>query len=199
MDGTNRSGVLCCAALRPDETEQLFFHRLTGTTPNLAGQRLGVVKYHRSLTKTDPENSYSTAPLIFDIERDPTERFSGLSGLSAFVPQLDAAAAAHLATFQPPYPQVPPNATLVTEFAATAVSGGNPPVQLRFIRSADSLDDYYRLDQSTNLIDWTSAPLTGIERQAVKLSVNCEEVTLLPPPPAPGVNQVFYRVRATLP
>jgi uncharacterized sulfatase len=201
MDGTNRVAAVTGAALRPEGTEQLFFHRLTNASPNLAAQRLGSVKYHRSLTKTDPENSYTTAnlPMLFDVELDPSERFLGfITSLTSAVPALDAAAAAHLATLQPPYPQVPPSSTLLASFSPIP-SVGNPPLQLRFIRAVDTLDAYYSLDSSTNLVDWTLQPLASLTHYSTPLSNGLEQVTLAPPAPLPGVAQTFYRVRAKLP
>jgi arylsulfatase A-like enzyme len=201
MDGTNRIAALTGAAMRPDGTESLFFHRLTNASPNLAAQRLGSVKYHRSLTKSDPENSYTAAnlPMLFDAELDPTERFLGfITTLTNSVPALDAAASAHLATFQPPYPQLPPDSTLLGNFGLLP-SVGNPPLQLRFTRAADTLDQYYTLETSTDLVNWTTQSLTALVHQTVTLSNGVEQVTLSPPAPQPGVAQSFYRVRANLP
>jgi hypothetical protein len=201
MDGTNRAAALAGAALRPAGNEQLFFHRLTNAAPNLAAQRLGTVKYHRSLTKTDPENSYTAAnlPMLFDVELDPTERFLGfITTLTNSVPALDAAAAAHLATFQAPYPQVPPNATLLSAFSFLPVAG-NPPMQLRFNRAADTLDQYYSLESSTDFTNWIATPLTTLAHQTVVLPDGSEQVTLTPPAPAPGTVNIYYRMRFLLP
>jgi uncharacterized sulfatase len=201
MDGTNRVAALTGAALRPDGTEQLFFHRLTNSFPNLAAQRLGSVKYHRSLTKTDPENSYTSAslPLLFDLELDPSERFPGfITSLTNQVPALNTAATAHLASFQAPAPQLPPNSTLLSNFTA-ARAAGNPPLSLGFTRAADTLDDYYTLEFSTNLIDWSALPLTSLVHQTVSLTNGMEQVSLVPPAPQPGVSKSFYRLRAQLP
>jgi hypothetical protein len=201
MDGTNRTAALAGAALRPSGTEQLFFHRLTNASPNLAAQRLGSVKYHRSLTRTDPENSYTTAdlPMLFDLELDPTERFPGfITSLTNSLPALNAAAATHLATFQSPYPQVPPAATLVTGFGILPAAG-SPPVQLAFTRAADTLDQYYTLEFSTNLVDWSAQPLAALPHQSSVLPNGFEQVTLTPPAPSPGIAQTFYRLRANLP
>jgi hypothetical protein len=196
----NRAAALTGATLRPSGTEQLFFHRQTSALPNLAAQRLGALKYHRSITKTDPENRYTSVPLLFDLERDPTERFEASSTLSSFVPQLNAAANAHLASFHPPYPQVPPDASLVSGFAALAGTGsGSAPMQLRFTRAGDTLDSYYALEQSTDLVTWSASPLPGLASQPVALPDGSEQVTFAPPPPPVGANQVFYRLRVSLP
>jgi arylsulfatase A-like enzyme len=200
MDGTNRVAALTGAALRPDGTEQLFFHRLTNASPNLAAQRLGSVKYHRSLTKTDPENSYTAAslPLLFDLELDPTERFPGfLTSLTNWVPALNTAAAAHLASFEAPYPQVP-TSTLLADFTFLPAAG-NSPLSLGFRRPADTLDDYYALESSTNLIAWSAVPVTSLVHQTITLSDGFDQVSLIPPAPQPGVCQTFYRLRAKLP
>jgi arylsulfatase A-like enzyme len=201
MDGTNRAAVLTGASLRPNGSESLYFHRLTNASPNLAAQRLGSVKYHRSLTRTDPENPYTSAnlPLLFNAELDPTESFAGfINSLTNSVPALDAAATAHLAMFQPPYPQVPSSANLLTSFGI-AHNNSNPPVLMSFTRAADTLDEYYALESSTNLVTWTAQPLTALSRQVHPLSNGLEQVTLVPLPPAPGVARTFYRMRATLP
>jgi arylsulfatase len=201
MDGTNRVTALTGAALRPSGTEQLFFHLLTNASPNLAAQRLGSVKYHRSLTKTDPENPYTAAnlPMLFDVELDPTERFLGfITSLTNAVPALDASAAAHMATFQPPYPQVPPSSTLLASFSPMP-SAGNPPLQLRFTRATDTLDAYYTLESSSNLVDWTFQPLTSLTHYTIPLSNGLEQVTLAPSAALPGMDRTFYRLRAQLP
>lgn len=198
MDGLDRAAALTGAALRPDGTEQLFFHRLTSGVTNLAAQRLGAFKYHRSLTKTDPENSYTTVPLLFDVERDPTERFLGLPGIATNVTRLNAAAAAHLATFQPPYPQLPATRGLLEELHPLPADG-DPPLRLQFQRAGDSLDDYYLIEQSTNLLAWSAVSLTSLARQVVALPDGAEEVTFTPAIPGPGTPQVFYRLRLDLP
>jgi arylsulfatase A-like enzyme len=202
LDGFNRAAALTGATQRPLGTEQLFFHRLTSSATNLAAQRLGPVKYHRSLTRTDTENGYTAAnlPMLFDLERDPTERFLGfITSLVNFVPALDAAAAAHLATFQPPYPQLPTETSLLSSFTSILAAGNQPPLELRFIRPADTLDNYYAVEQSPDLMAWSSVSLASLARQAVVLPDGSEQVTFTPLPPAPGVNRVFYRLRATLP
>jgi hypothetical protein len=201
MDGTNRAAALTGSLLRPLGSEQLFFHRLTNNGPNLAAQRLGSVKYHRSLTTTDPENTYTTAnlPMLFNVELDPTERFLGfIPSLTNSVPALEAAAAAHLATFQPPYPQVPAEATLLGRFDFVPVTG-NPPVRLSFTRAADTLDQYYALESSTNLVNWSAHPLDTLAHQTLILPDGSERVTLTPPAPLPGADHTFYRLRAKLP
>jgi len=202
MDGLNRADALTGAALRPTGTEQLYFHRLTNSAPNLAAQRLGPVKYHRNLTKTDPENSYTTAnlPMLFNLELDPSERFPGfITSLTNSLSALDAAAATHLATFQPPYPQLPPQSSLISSFSILSSSGHEPPLRLRFIRAPDTLDGYYAVEQSLDLLNWISTPLTSLERQVNVLPDGTEEVIFTPLSPAPGTNRVFYRLRATLP
>jgi arylsulfatase A-like enzyme len=201
MDGVNRASALTGATLRPTGAEQLFFHRQTNSAPNLAAQRLGSVKYHRSLTKTDPENSYTSAnlPMLFDLELDPTERFLGfITSLTGAVPALDAAAAAHLATFQPPYPQVPANATLLGNVAFWPGSG-NPPSQLSFTRAADTLDQYYSLESSVDLLNWIAYPLPTLPHQTVLLPDGSEQVTLTLPAPVPGEDRTFYRIAVVLP
>jgi arylsulfatase len=202
LDGLNRAAALTGAALRPAGTEQLFFHRMTNSSPNIAAQRLGAVKYHRSLTKTDPENSYTAAnlPMLFDLELDPTERFPGfITSLTNSVPALDAAAAVHLSTFQPPYPQLPTEDSLIGSFTLLPNSGNEPPLKLRFSRAPDTFDSYYAVEQSLDLSNWISAPLLSLVRQVQVLSDGSEEVILTPVPPAPGTSLVFYRIRAALP
>jgi len=198
MDGLNRAAALTGAALRPNGTEQLFFHRLTSGAANLAAQRLGALKFHRSITRTDPENSYTTPGLLFDIERDPAERFLGLPWIATNALAINAAASAHLATFQPPYPQLPDMSALLEEFHSVPTEG-HPPLQLQFRRAGDSLDEYYRLEESTNLLAWSATSLTGLTRQVVVLPDGAEEITFSPAPPAPGTPQVFYRLRLDLP
>ncbi len=199
MDGTNRASAITGARREPTGAEQLFFHRLTGPSTNLAALRLGALKYHRSLTKTDPENPYTTAPLLFDVERDPTERFPSLPGLAAQLPVLQAAATAHLATFQPPYPQLPAESTLILNLSAVVSEDQDPAVHLRLTRSRDTLDEYYRVESSTDLRAWESVPLPTLHPQVKAISPTEEQVTFLPAGPAPAGRQVFYRLRALLP
>jgi hypothetical protein len=202
LDGVNRAAALAGASVRPLGTEQLFFHRLTNGAPNLAAQRLGSIKYHRSLTKTDPENSYTAAnlPLLFDLELDPTERFAGfITSLTNSVPALDAAATAHLATFQPPYPQLPAEAALISSFTYLIAAGNEPPLKLRFNRPTDTLDSYYTIEQSQDLSNWTSTSLTSLSPLVNVMPDGFEQVTFIPLPPAPGVSKVFYRLRGALP
>lgn len=202
LDGINRAVALTGVALRPVGTEQLFFHHLTNTQPNLVAQRLGAVKYHRNLTKTDPENSYTaeSLPMLFDLELDPTERFLGfITSLTNSVPALDAAASAHLASFAPPYPQLPAETSLMSSFTCLIAVGNKPPLKLRFNRPADTLDSYYVIEQSPDLANWKGTPITSLSPQVNFLPDGSEQVTFIPHPPAPGVNQVFYRLRAILP
>lgn len=197
LDGLNRAAALMGATMRPTGTENLFFHRQTGTTANLAAERIGVWKHHRSLTKTDPENSYTTAPLLFHIERDPGERFP--TNNTTVSSSISFTIALHLGTFQPPYPQLPFDDDLVTGFKALPTDSSNPPVQLVFTRPADTLDDYYAVEHSTDLLNWTAVPLTSLARQILAQPSGSECVTLTPPSPAPDTNQLYFRLRATLP
>jgi arylsulfatase A len=200
MDGTNRAAALTGAALRPEGNERLYFYRMPGTAYVLNALRSGVWKLHRGLVRTDPENTYLTAPLLFDLEKDPSERFAANSSQAALLTQLEAAAAAHLATIAPPFPQLPttnlPSASLL---GIPTGAGAEPPLQIRFLRPGDTLDDYYALAESTNLLAWINWPLTGLTRQIIVQPDGWEQVTLLPPAPASRSPQTFYQVRALLP
>ena len=200
IDGTNRAGGFTGAQLRPDGTERLFFYRMFGTSYALSALRVGVWKLHRGLIRTDPENSYLTAPLLFDLEKDPSERFPANGTQSAILSQLETVAVAHLATMTPPFPQLPSTSLPRANLEANQTGGTNsPPLEIRFQRPVDTLDDYYSLAESTNLLAWTLWPLTTLTRVVTTLPDGQELVRLRPPQTDPETPRTFYQLRAALP
>jgi arylsulfatase A len=198
MDGTNRVAALTGLRLRPDGSERLFLHRQTGAAPSLIATRTGIWKYHRNLIKSDPENTHISVPLLFELERDPAERVNASATQAALRAQLEAAAIAHLASFTPPFPQLPATDTLSASLEVITSPGSEPPLRLRFLRPGDTLDDYYAVEHSTNLHAWVAWPLTALPYQVTSAPQDTEQVTLTPPS-FPWANPSFYRLRALLP
>lgn len=198
MDGTNRAAALTGARLRPDGSERLFFHRQIGTGQLLVAMRSGIWKYHRSLVKFDPENEHTTAPLLFDLERDPKERVNVLASQSAIRTQLEAAAIAHQTSFTPPFPQVPDDEDLRASLEVLSTPTNQPPLRLRFLRPGDTMDSYYAVEHSTNLLAWMAWPLAGLSYHVLPAPDGTEQVTLTPPF-IPAANPSFFRLLVILP
>lgn len=93
---------------------------------------------------------------------------------------------------------MPASAALQPSLEVPFRAGGAPPLQLRFVCPADTLDDYYAVEHSTNLLGWLAWPLRALTYQVLPAPHGGKQVTLLPPF-LPDANPSFFRLLTTPP
>lgn len=162
LDGSIRSNVLLGMKTKPDANSTLFLHRHNGSDYELRAVRSGRWKLHQAYNNSDPENKTSSpAPLLYDLLVDPIEHVNRSGTHSSTLAALQQLAATHEATFATPIPQLPPAKPPVIGEIDTSITPpppGRGTVSYTFTRPADSLDDYYPLEHSSDLATWTELP-----------------------------------------
>lgn len=161
LDGTPRPDVLLGARQRPDDATTIYLHRHTGVSHELQALRQGPWKLHLSTLAADPGNTApGTAPLLFDLLVDPSERINRASSNTSKLAQLQQSATAHQATFSSLVPQLPPaRSGFLGPVSSTAARLTETTATFLFSRPADSLDDHYSVQLSADLDVWTDLPI----------------------------------------
>ena len=200
-DGTSRPEVLLGARRRTADDTMIFHHRRSGATNLIPAVRSGPWKLHASTNNIDPENpSPGAAPLLYQAEVDPSERINLASVQGSRVADLQAALAAHTATFAAAVPQLPPaDPPFLGESLGTFPASGG--VRLTYRRPAASLDDRYVLEFSDDLVSWTPEPSRPWVESVTPHADASESVVVQIPPTHPRLTgaRAFVRLRADHP
>lgn len=160
IDGGSRPAVLLGEHGRPDEDTTLYLHQHTGSGYELHALRSGGWKLHRETTTRDPENNLGgSAPHLFDLHTDPSERIDRSSSRPGIRSELQQLADAHEATFATAAPQLPPaRDAILGPVSGTIARTTETTATFAFDRPADSLDDHYILQTGNDLTGWTDVP-----------------------------------------
>lgn len=198
-DGATRAEILLGAQLRTAEDAKIFHHRRNGSAPLIPAMREGPWKLHLSTNSTDPQNpAPGTAPLLYQTEVDPSERINLASAQAARVTQMQAAIAAHDASFAAA--QLPPaQPPLIGEPVSTISAAGG--ARLTYRRPTASLNDRYLIEFSGDLITWAPEPSLPWVESVIRHEDATETVTVNVPPNHPRLSgsRVFLRLRADYP
>lgn len=156
-DGINRVDALLGERTSPDETTTLHLHRHTGTGYELQALRSGRWKLHQAYLNTDPDNAFSgTAPLLFDLLEDPSERIDRSGSQTGVLSSLQQLASQHEASFATPVPQLPPARDAILGPVETSLAETTEThATFSFTRPADSLNDHYVLQTGNDLTGWS--------------------------------------------
>jgi hypothetical protein len=146
------------AAQRPGKA--IVSYRYEQAAWSAATVRSGPWKLHVTRTNSDPGNSVTAAPpLLYQVEEDPSERIRRENDAPALVDELNGLLAQRrddVANDQLPAARPPLSGPPVI----TATEGGT--VSLTFIRPAESRDDFYFLERSTDLNAWDPVPISDL-------------------------------------
>ncbi len=201
LDGQPRPETLLAARTRTAADTPMFHHRRSGPTHLVPALRSGPWKLHLSIDNTDPQNpAAGSLPRLHHLEIDPYERINLASTQTSLVTALQASLAGHEATFAAAVPQLPPPAPpFIGEPASSILPGGSIAWTLH--RPAESLDDRYLVEFSTNLVDWSAEPIHPFIESTVPRDDDTETVTLRIPHDHPLLTgpRAFVRLRSEQP
>ncbi len=201
LDGQPRPEILLSARTRTAPGMPMFHHRRNGATHLIPALRSGLWKLHLSINNTDPQNpAGGPLPRLHHLEIDPYERINLASAQPGLVTALQAALAGHEATFAAAVPQLPPPAPpFIGEPASSILPDGS--IAWTFHRPAESLDDRYLVEFSTNLIDWSAEPIHPFIESTVPHDNDIETLTLRIPRDHPLLTgpRSFVRLRSEHP
>jgi arylsulfatase A len=200
-DGTAKPEVLLGARRRTVDDTMIFHHRRSGITDLIPAVRSGPWKLHASTNNLDPENpSPGAAPLLYQSDVDPSERINLASAQASRVSGMQAALAAHTATFSAAVPQLPPAEPPFLE-EVTRVFPASGGVRFTYRRPSASLDDRYLLEFSDNLTSWFPEPSEPWVESVTRNADATETVIVVVPPNHPrwAGNRAFVRLRADHP
>lgn len=188
LDGTDRSPVLLGAKVTPDPTAVEYVHGPASSGHPLQVVRSGPWKLHLSYLNTDAGNTVTAAaPLLYQVDQDPTEHINRAAEQPSRVAELQALAAARNATFQPTGIQLP---AFRPPFLADPVSDlrageADRSLTYGFLRPADSTDTDYALRVSDDLASWTRLPISPFVRSRELLPGGEERISLEIPADSP--------------
>lgn len=203
LDGTPRPAVLTGAQTRPVGDETAFGFRFQNNAWQLATVRQGTWKSHLSIINIDPQNTNATTgSQLYDLHIDAEERINRSSQQPAMVSRLQGLASSLTASLPAAgTTDLPPPKQPVLNGVSTTLDGSPRAVRFSFSRPADSLDDNYRIEHSSDLSSWESlamlpylTALTPAEGNNEDLEVSVELET----PPFDGERR-FVRFRASRP
>lgn len=181
LDGTPRPDVLTGLRTRPAGDEKALSFRYGNNAWSLATIRQGKWKSHLSITNIDPLNTNPTSGgQLYDLHVDAEESINRASQQAATLTQLQSLAdvfagslpAAGSTDLPAPKPALRGNVSTRPE----------PPSSVRFSfsRPIDSLDDFYQIEHSPDLLSWERVPITGYVTSRVS-SGGDENVEILVP------------------
>jgi arylsulfatase len=204
LDGMPRAAALTGTQTRPAGDETVFGIRHHNGSWQIATVRQGKWKSHLSIINIDPENNRpTTGNQLYDLHIDAEERINRATEQPATLNDLAAIAAA-AANSLPPSGQTDlpaPKEPLEGEVSTLIESNGTTTVRYSFIRPADSIDDSYQIEHSTDLAHWQSMAIGPFVEVVLPLGGQREQLELAVPlgtPPLDGSRR-FIRLTADRP
>ncbi|BDS08917.1 hypothetical protein NT6N_39570 [Oceaniferula spumae] len=201
LDGISQPNTLLGGETVPDISRVLFSYRHESVDWALTTVRQGPWKLHRSYINSDPINGISaTAPLLYQVENDPTERIQRQSTHGTVVNELQALVTAQQNSLQGN--QLPPIEPV--KLTVTDIDDSQPgKLRITFTRPAASLNDHYLLQHSNDLDDWDDLPLTNFIQSTTLLADEREQVIIEVLHNHPGFNSPdgkhFIRIQSNQP
>lgn len=202
LDGTPRPDVLKGTRTRPAGDEKAVSFRYANNAWQLATVRQGKWKSHQSIVNIDPLNTNPTsAGQLFDLHVDAEESINRAGQESATLTQLQNLAGAVTAslpaagTMDLPAPKAAVRGNVSTHLEST------PAVRYSFSRPLDSIDDFYLIERSTDLLSWQTTPITNFISANSHATDDHEDVEVLVPlgvPPFSGP-RMFIRLSTSRP
>ncbi len=204
-DGTARADVLLSSRTRPDAETTLFLHRHDGTGYQLQAIRQGAWKYHATYQNSATDNNFSeSAPLLFQIEQNPTEHINRSSTHTSKLVELQSAASTHLATFASPLPQLPitqPGFLSPPALSILTSENNKTSFAATLHRPVTSTNDEYAIQYSHDLSEWFSLAIDPYILTIDPQTNHSEIIELRIPSGDPSFsnNRVFFRIINTRP
>lgn len=204
LDGTPRPAAITGAQSRPAAHDTALGFRHHAGRWQIASVRQGKWKSHLAITNIDPQNTNpATGNQLYDLHIDAEERINRAAQQPAILASLSTIATEAAATLphagSTDLPE--PKAAVEGEVSTLIDSDGSTTVTYRFIRPADSLDDFYGIEHSADLSAWSFFGLTPFIVAVNPLAAHREEVSVAVPlgtPPLDGGKR-FIRLRADRP
>lgn len=204
LNGTPRPAALTGKQTRPAAHDTALGFRHHAGQWQVASVRQGRWKSHLAITNIDPQNTNPTAGnQLYDLHIDAEERINRAAQQPAIVSSLNTIATEAAATLPAagatdlpePKPAVDGDVSTLIE------SDGSTTVTYRFIRPADSLDDFYAIEHSADLAAWSVFGIAPFVVAVNPLAAHREEVNVAVPlgeAPLDGEKR-FIRLRADRP
>ena len=204
LDGLPRADAITGTQPRPDPADTAFGLRHHDGQWQIATARQGKWKSHLHITNIDPENTRPNTPgQLYDLHIDAEERINRAGQQATISTDLATLAAEAEASFPPAgTTDLPAPKDAVEGGVSTLIeSNGATTVRYRFIRPADSIDDFYAIQHSADLATWSHLGITPFITQVHALPAHREEVEIAVPLGAPPLDgpQRFLRMRAERP
>lgn len=193
LDGVPEASRLLGVTTDPHPGKTLFTYRFHETEWQAATVRSGPWKLHLTTINSDPGNTTTASPpLLYQVEEDPSERIRRESNQPALVNDLNTLAAlrqdeVNNDLLPPALPPLPDQPLLV-------LSGEENP-SLSFVRPTESLNDFYTLERSTNLVAWDPFPINSFVVDSALQEGGLERVTLSLPAEFLSPASSFLRIK----
>lgn len=204
LDGTPRPAALTGGRTRPTGDETLFGLRHHDGAWRIATVRQGKWKSHLAITNIDPENNRPTSgSQLYDLHIDAEERINRAGQQAALLNDLAGIAATATATLPPPgATDLPAPKNALEDGVSTLIdSNGSTTVRYRFVRPADSTNDFYQIEHSRDLDQWDALAIGPFIQSVLPLAGHREELDVAVPlgaPPLDGPRR-FIRLAADRP
>lgn len=202
FDGRPRLPVFSGLRRQAFGDEVLPFHINQGDgNVEVGAIRRGKWKLHKTIETTDPDMPATVAaPRLHNVEEDPSELFNRYSGQSAVVADMESEIDSHASTFTAENNAIPSNDLILDrrlEMDAFVPDDESATV-FRFRRPADLINDYYWLETSSNLSQWSAHNLSDLPF-IEKIEVPEGERVIFSPFINQDSDKEFFRLKAGVP
>ncbi len=203
LDGTARPASLRGARTRPDGSETLYSLTYSNNSHQLATVRRGKWKSHLSITNIDPLNTNpTTGSQLYNLHVDAEERINRAGSETATLGELATLAAGFAAGLPDSGSTDLPNPKpALRGNASTQLDPHSLVAAFSFSRPLDSIDDFYLIEHSADLLSWQSLAITPWVVTRTEAQDHHEDIEVRVPfaPPPFGGARRFVRLSASRP